>query len=357
MIFNTIREIAEHINISEPVAAKLLANKIIPNISTGSNNRKYFYTTDDLIEYAYNRICLFTQKTYSSMKEAFLEKDIDRSIFSVPNKCEVLTITNQKGGVGKTTSAANIGAVLSMLGKRVLLVDMDSQAQSSRYFNKITFKGKSILNLFEQYRHTGKVEKSDVEKIIYTAEFEECKIDVLPSEIKLARMLELMRMVTMPYTALDAILSTVKDSYDVIICDTAPTAGLPLEMAVYSSDRILLATQASEFSLEGLEATIEEIKEFIRITKKDLRIDGIIINSYVRTKKDQEESYGKILDILVDLDLDEKNLITNPESTLISKSQSACLPILEYKAEPKSAMGLCNDYFKYAINLITKGLR
>lgn len=356
MIYSTIREVSEIIGISEPITAKLLANKTIPNISTGMK-RMFYYTSDDLIEFAYNRICKITNKTYSSMKEAFLDKDLELLCLNVPNKCEVLTITNQKGGVGKTTSAANIAAVMSMLGKRVLLVDMDNQGQSSRYFKKVSFVNKSILSLFEKFRQTGNIEKADVERIIYTAEFEECKIDILPSEIRLTRMLELMRMVNMPHTVLDMILNTIKDSYDVIVCDTPPTAGLPLEMSIFASDRIILATHATEFSIEGLEATIEEIQEFIKVTKKDLRIDGIIINAFIKSRKDQDEAQGKILDILLDLGLDEKNLIINPESTLIGRTQVACVPIIEFKTEPRASITACNEYIKYATNLITKGLR
>ncbi|MFA9373323.1 MAG: ParA family protein [Poseidonibacter sp.] len=351
MIYNTLKDISEQIGINEKKVAELLTNKVIPNISTGSV-RKYYYTSTYLLDYAYKMICKDKNKNYESSKEAFLEKDLDTSIFKKKTKCKVLTITNQKGGVGKTTSSANIAATLSFLGKKVLLIDMDSQAQSSRYFKKISFAGKSILNLFEKYRNSNKISKEDVKPYINTFELEECKIDVLPSELKLAKMLELMRMNSMPHLILDKIISTVKDEYDYVIIDTPPYSGLSLEMAIFASDKILLATEAEEFSIEGLEVTIEEIKDFIKATSKDLVIDGIIINSFIKNRTSHDEAYDRILNLLVDLDLDDNNLITNKESTIVSKSQSVQLPIIEYKIEPKQAIMICEEYFKYCTNLI-----
>ncbi|WP_121628863.1 ParA family protein [Poseidonibacter antarcticus] len=355
MIYNTLKDISAQLGINEKKVSDLLTSKVIPNISTGSV-RKYYYTSSYLLDYAYKIIEYNKQTKYESTKEAFLEKDLDASIYNIPTKCQVITVTNQKGGVGKTTSSANIAATLSFLGKRVLLVDMDSQAQSSRYFKKVSFAGISILNLFENYRKNNSISKEDVKTYIHSYNLEECNIDVLPSELKLAKMLELMRMNSMPHLILDQIIEKIKDDYDFIIIDTPPYSGLSLEMSIFASDKILLATEAEEFSIEGLEVTIEEINDFIRATGKKLDIDGIIVNSFVKTRTAHDEAYDRILNMLIDLDLEDNNLITNKESTIVSKSQSVQLPIIEYKLEPKQALMMCEEYFKYCTHLIMKDL-
>lgn len=353
MVINTISEISEILNLSEKKTGSLLPTGIIPNIQTG-NTRKYYYTTDGLIDFSYKMIEKKTNQTFTSYRDAFLLDNLSSVTLKYNNNCEVITITNQKGGVGKTTSSANLAATLAFLGKKVLLIDMDSQAQSSRYFEKKSHKGNSIMGIFEKYKLVGKVTKEDITPYIKTFELEDFSIDILPSELKLAKMLELMRMTTMPHVALKKIIDEIKDAYNYIIIDTPPYSGLSLEMAIYASDRILLATEAEEFALEGLEVTIEEINEFVSVTNKDLRIDGIIVNSYNKNRTESKECYERIIDMLVDLGLEDENLITNKESALIGKSQSAQLPIIEYRLDTKNAMQQCEDYFKYCTNLILK---
>lgn len=351
MILNTINDIASYAQVNDKKVVELLTSKIIPCITTGTN-RTFYYTTDSLIDFSVSMIEKNKNERFSSYKDAFLEKDIDSSIFEGNKKCEVITITNQKGGVGKTTSSANIATILSFLGKKVLLVDMDSQAQSSRYFQKVSFKDKSILNLFEKYRADLKIKKDDVKKYINRFEFDDYHIDILPSELKLAKMLELLRMNRMPHTILDNIISTVKDEYDYIIVDTPPYSGLSLEMALYATDKIILATEAEEFSIEGLEVTVEEIKELVKSTNKKVKVDGIVVNSFIKKRQEQEEALDSIVDILVDLELEEKNLMIIKESSIVAKSQAIQLPILEYKLKPKDALLICEPLIDYCTNLI-----
>jgi chromosome partitioning protein len=354
MVYNTVAFIAGYLNISEKKTLELLNGGIIPHISTG-NIRKYYYTSNIILDYVFSSIQRCKNKTYDDIRSAFTEKGlVKEDIFTSTKKSpEIITITNQKGGVGKTTSAVNIGSTLSFMGKKVLLVDMDAQSQTSRYFKKVSYKGNSILNIIEQYREDKtKINEELINKYIVNHEFDYGNIDILPSELRLSKMLELSRVMNMPHLILNKILDNIKHNYDYIIIDTPPYSGLSLEMSIFASDKVLLATEAETFSLEGLNVTVSEIKEFKEATGKNIKIDGIIVNTYEKRVSTQYDTMDEIYEIAAELDLESNNVIVNNKNSIISNSQKSLVPILEYVKDAKIAIAESENYFLYCKSLI-----
>ena len=352
-ILNTIASISEVLNVNEKKTVELLVNKVIPCVTTGSGKRTTYYTSEMLIDYAANQI----QKEYKipsdDYKQTFLTKGLNGPIVKSNKECEVITVTNQKGGIGKTTDSVNISVALAKLGKKVLLLDMDSQAQSSRYFKKVSYKNKSIATLFREYELNSSIDKELIKSIIITVDWledNEYSIDILPSEIKLSKILEYMRTQRRPETILSKIIEKIKEDYDYIIIDTPPYSGLSLEMSMFATNKVVLATEAEEFSIEGLETTIDEIKDINDNSQKNIKIDAIFVNSYSQRQTHQQESLSDIMDIMVDLDLDD--LYTVKYSPVIGSSQKLQLSIIEYKKKVKDALMLSEPFFKYAIKLI-----
>ena len=358
-IFNTSNEISDVINVNEKATKTLLSNQVIPCITTGGEHRKRYYTTQLLIDYAYQNIINKLGLSNTSHKEAFLQKGLNSDIHKAfdTHKCQVITITNQKGGVGKTTNSVNISVALAKLGQRVLLVDMDSQAQSSRYFKKVSYKNNSILSIFEKFKINNSVDKEYIKSKIVTFndfENESYSLDILPSEIKLAKMLELMRMVNRPDMILSKILDQIKDEYDYIIIDTPPYSGLSLEMSLIATDKVVLVSEADEFSVEGLEVTIQEINELNKNLEEKIKIDAVFVNAFSKQHNYANDALDDIMDIVLDtLELDENALfIVKHSPSLVRSSQASQLAIVDYKIKVKEALTVFEPMLAYAIKLI-----
>jgi chromosome partitioning protein len=299
----------------------------VPN----SKNNKY-YIPKDLIEF--------------SLKD------------NIQSKCKVLTVNNLKGGVGKTTVATNLATILGAMGKSVLLVDIDPQANATTAFidtdrlDNLT----GIKELIDIYISKRAPTTEEIKESIVDIEYSGYKIDLLPSKISLSKSVEHLR--TVSHTTvfkLDSLLKKIKDDYDYIIIDTPPNASLIMQMALYATDSILAVTIPEQFPVnsmielfEEIESVKEEIEEY---RGKELDIFGIVVNGIQNTRvhKAQQEN---INEIAKDYRIDAIYEIN--KSIKIAEAQDLKLPLCIYKEEfdngGKSLLGL----LEVAYDLITE---
>ena len=179
---------------------------------------------------------------------------------------KVIAITNHKGGVGKTTSSINIGAGLSKLGKQVLLVDLDPQANLSQ---SLGIREPSVT-IYGAIRGEYTLQTVNVDK----------RLDVIPSTLDLSGAeIELSSETGREYI-LRELLETVKNGYDYTIIDSPPSLGLLTVNALTSADEILIPLQAQYLALQGLTKLLEIVDKIQKRLNKGLHIGGVFITQY-----------------------------------------------------------------------------
>lgn len=184
---------------------------------------------------------------------------------------KVISISNHKGGVGKTTSALNIGAGLAGLGKRVLLIDLDPQANLSQSLGLID----QPLNIYSYLKGVSNNYRSPVKPI------EVIKgLDLVPSTLDLSGAeVELSGEAGREYI-LRELLDPLRSSYDYIIIDSPPSLGLLTINAFTASDEVFIPLQAQYLALQGLAKLIEVVEKIKKRLNKDLRVGGVFITQY-----------------------------------------------------------------------------
>lgn len=194
--------------------------------------------------------------------------------------CKIISIANQKGGVGKTTTAMNVGVGLRLEGKRVLLIDLDPQANLSTYLGFTDDEGDpvdelpTISHLMMAAIGQGK-KLTDVKKYIRHNELND--IDYIPSDINLANADCYLAGALSRETVLKRMLSEeLLSGYDFIIIDCLPSLGVLLMNALVASNGIIIPVQAQKFAFDGL-GMLNSIFEQVRATlKPDLKLIGVL---------------------------------------------------------------------------------
>lgn len=186
---------------------------------------------------------------------------------------KVISISNHKGGVGKTTTAINIGAGLNKLGKRVLLIDLDAQANLSQSLGLIDNEERQ--NIYGAI--IGEYKLTEVVSIVKG-------LDVIPSTLDLSGAeIELSGEAGREYI-LREVIEPLKKSYDYIIIDTAPSLSLLTINSFVASDEIFIPLQAQYLALQGLTKLLEVVTKIQRRLNKDLKVGGVIVTQYDNRK-------------------------------------------------------------------------
>jgi chromosome partitioning protein len=181
----------------------------------------------------------------------------------------IIAITNQKGGVGKTTTSINVSAALALMGKKVLLVDTDPQAHS-------TISVTSGTDKYEKSLYDVMMNRNEkIEDIIVRSNIP--GLDVAIARISMAKLEPSLLGEIDGHYRLKDVLEPVKSKYEYIFIDTPPTLGLTTLNALVASSYILIPIQSSYLCLEGTDDLLETIDKVRKIANPSLQIIGVLI--------------------------------------------------------------------------------
>ncbi len=227
---------------------------------------EYIFTIkyqDDTIKYIYIFKCAYIHiHIYAQRKD-----DITMG--------KVISIFNQKGGVAKTTTASNLGSALARMGKKILLIDSDPQANCT---NAVGYMDEDISKSLNDLLTLKKITSEHVAAAIMKTKFE--NLDLLPADISLAQAEDILRNAIGGSTFYRDIIKHVIDIYDYIFIDCPPSLGLLPINALTASDRLIIPVYPSYFSIKGLSDlmnTFELVKEKLNT---NLNIMGVVLTKY-----------------------------------------------------------------------------
>ncbi|KPL57872.1 ParA family protein [Rossellomorea vietnamensis] len=250
----------------------------------------------------------------------------------------IVAVTNQKGGVGKTTTSVNLGACLAYIGKKVLLVDIDPQGNATSGVG---------------------VEKGDVQQCIYDVLVDDVDVkdtikqskvenlSIVPATISLAGAeIELVPTISRE-VRLKKALEKVKDEFEYIIIDCPPSLGLLTINALTASDAVVIPVQCEYYALEGLSQLLSTVRLVQKHLNHDLMIDGVLL-----TMLDARTNLGiQVIEEVKKYFQDKVYRTIIPRNVRLSEAPSHGEPIIIYDAKSRGA----EVYLELAKEVVANG--